>query len=305
MIRVAYFGTDKYAADLLSLIHQSELFEVAVVVTQPDKPVGRKKVLTPPPVAIRAAELGVAIDQPHKLRKEDKDYSDVDVGITTRYGQIIPDHVLHGPTHGVVNIHPSLLPAYRGATPIQQALIDGVTETGVTLMKMDAGLDTGPILGQTPYAVQPDDTYETVSEALLHPSFELLISLLPKYVSGELVPTPQDDSLATHCSQLSKDDGKIDWTNNLHSIYNQYRGLTPWPGIWTTHTGSRIKLLAVAPSETAVPEGQISLKHGTLLIGTATTALRILSIQLEGKQPLTEQQFLAGYKSFDGAVLGT
>ena len=299
MFKTVFFGTDIYAAQLLEQLIASDIVSVDLIITQPDKPVGRKKVLTPPPVKLVALEYGIEILQPTKLRTEAKNLESrisnldqFDVGITTRYGQIIPKEVLEGPKMGLLNIHPSILPEYRGATPIQSALIDGKEETGVAIMKMDEGLDTGPVLVIKKIPIAPDDTYETLSATLTPLSGDALLEVLPAYMDGSLVPQKQDDTKVTHCKQFSKEDGRIDWNTSAQSIYNQFRGMALWPGVWTMLQNKRLKLLDFKPSTKSISAGTVVVEDGTMYIGTGNGSVIVQELQLEGKKSMSTAEFL-------------
>lgn len=296
MINTVFFGTHTFATVMLQALVDDPAVHVSLVVTQPDKPVGRKKVLTPPPVKVLAEELGIEVLQPASL-KEFELPANFDIGVTAQYSLLVPKQILDAPTHGILNVHTSLLPAYRGASPIQSALIHGEGETGVTIMRMDVGLDTGPILMQKSLHIAPDDTYPTLDQKLALLATEPLTAALKAYVAGELTPKEQDNTKATHCKQFSRDDGRVDWTKSTADIYNQYRGLTPWPGLWTELDGKRLKLLDVAPDTTSILVGTISCTD-ILRIGTEDGSIIVHELQLEGKQAMTAAQFLAGYSQY-------
>lgn len=302
MISTVFFGTHTFATTILqSLIDDAEI-DVALVVTQPDKPVGRKKVMTPPPIKPLAEEHGIPVVQPSSLKQYELPGT-FDIGVTAQYGLLVPKHILDTPTHGILNVHTSLLPKYRGASPIQSALIHGETETGVTIMKMDVGLDTGPILTQHTTQIDPVDTYPILDQKLANIAAEALPETLKGYIAGSISPQDQDDSLATHCKQFSRDNGRVDWTHSTTEIYNQYRGLTPWPGLWTTLDDKRLKLLTIAPADIDITPGMIANHEGKLLIGTNDHAIEVTSLQLEGKQAMSAADFLAGYQSYVGVHL--
>lgn len=301
MYKTVFFGTDEYAADLLKQLISSDLVSVDLVITQPDKPVGRKKVLTPPPVKLIAEKHTIQCLQPDKLRKEAKEnkslisnLQSLDLGIVTRYGQIIPTTILEAPKKGLLNIHPSLLPLYRGATPLQSALLDGQKKTGVAIMRMDDGVDTGDVLGMEEIDVAPDDTYETLSEKLTHISADLLLTLLPGYMDGSRVPQKQDDTKATLCQQFTKEDGRVDWNKTAQEIYNQFRGIGHWPGLWTTIDNKRLKLLTIEPHEKTLPSGVIATEDDRIYIGASKGSILVHQLQLEGKAAMSATQFLQG-----------
>lgn len=297
-IKTVFWGTDIYAAQLLELLLEKDIFDISLVITQPDTPVGRKKILTPPPVKKTALSHDIEILQPVHVRKEAESLVEIlrhfDIGLVTRYGQIIPESTLETPRYGMVNVHPSVLPEYRGATPIQTALIDGKTETGVSIIQMDSGVDSGDVLGIEHVAIDPSDTYSTLSEKLTPVSANMLHELIPQRISGKLVPQEQDHAKATFCSQFSKDDGRIDWNKTATEIYNKYRGLLVWPGIWTTLNNKRLKLLNIEPSPVEIPTGKIVIDHDKLLIGTAEGSILVHELQPEGKTAMSAQAFIKG-----------
>lgn len=300
MIKIVFFGTHTFATTILQGLIDDRNIDVSLVVTQPDKPVGRKKIMTPPPVKILAEKAGIPIAQPPSLKQWEMPVKNIDLGITAQYGLIIPKHILDAPQHGMINVHTSLLPKYRGASPIQSALIAGEIETGVTIMLMDVGLDTGPILLQKSLIIDKQDTYLTLDEKLATLGNEALLEAIPQYLNNTLKPFPQDETLATHCKQFSREDGKIDWHQSTQTIYNRYKGLTPWPGIWTTWGTKRLKLLAVTPNNHHLNPGLVAYKDNQLLIGTTDASLEILELQLEGKKATDAKTFMNGYKQFDG-----
>ena len=296
-ISTVFFGTHNFASTILKALISNPLFDIQLVVTQPDKPVGRDQILQKSPVKLIAEENSINLTQPTKLSDLRSSIFDLDVGITAQYGLIIPQSILDIPKHGIINIHTSLLPKYRGASPIQSALINGDTETGVTIMKMEAGLDTGPILLQKKLLIQPDDTYLDLDKKLADLAIEALFEAIPKYISGELLPIPQNESEKIICKQLSRDDGKIDWNKSADEIYNLYRGLTPWPGVWTMWKNKRIKLLKIKPSDKVLELGNFVVDNDNLFVGCNEGSVEILELQLEGKKIMETKEFLNGYKS--------
>lgn len=302
MVRLVFFGTHEFAATILGGLLDNPLFEVCLVITQPDRPVGRKQELHPSPVKLLAQKYNIPIEQPAKLTAYSLQLK-ANIGIVAQYGLLIPKHVLDSFPLGVINVHTSLLPKYRGASPIQSALINGETETGVTIMKMDVGLDTGPIILQKKTTIDPDETYTHIDKKLASLGTLALNEALPRYISGELVPVPQDSAQATVCKELTRDEGKIDWHKTASQIYNQYRGLTPWPGDWTVWQGKRLKILQLKPNNLSIPSGQVRIEGSKLFIGCNIGSLEITELQLEGKSALAAQAFITGNKKIDGAIL--
>ncbi|MFH0857367.1 MAG: methionyl-tRNA formyltransferase, partial [Candidatus Magasanikbacteria bacterium] len=234
-IPLIFFGTHEFAKTILEGLLQSPLYDVELVVTQPDQPVGRKKIMTAPPVKILAEKNNIPVVQPETLKNYIFQNKKSSIGVVAQYGKIIPQSVLDQFELGLINTHTSLLPKYRGASPIQSALMNGETETGVSIMLLDEGMDTGPLLAQKSVDILPDETYLELDTKLAIIASELLLSTIEPYVRGKIKPQPQENTEATPCRLLSRDDGRIDWKSmNATEIYNQYRGLTPWPGVWTT-----------------------------------------------------------------------
>jgi methionyl-tRNA formyltransferase len=266
-------------------------------VTQPDRPTGRKQEIQMSRVKIVALKYHIPIDQPATL----KEYTvpvEADINLVCKYGLIIPEKILYRPRYGSINVHASLLPKYRGASPIQSALIHGDIETGVTIMQMDKAMDHGAILSQQTVEILPDDTCETLSERLAPTEAETLIKTVPKYIAGEIKPVEQNHELATFCREFKREDGEIKLDKTATEIYNLYRGLTPWPGIWTMWNGKRLKLLKIKPVNESAPAGKIIAKNNKLLVGCAdNTTIEILELQLEGKAMTEAKNFINGFKN--------
>lgn len=302
MTHTVFFGTHHFGAAMLQALIDDPNTSVDLVVTQPDRPVGRKKVLTPPAVKILAQEHNIPVDQPKTL-KGYKLPNTIDLGVAAEYGVLVPESILDTPKHGVLNVHTSLLPKYRGASPIQSALINGDEQTGVTIMVMDKGLDTGPILAQTSVPIASDDMYPDVDTKLKTVGGPLLIETMHQYADGKLEPTAQDEKLVTTCKQFTRDDGRVDWQRSAIEIYNQFRGLTPWPGLWTTWEDKRVKLLNIKPTRQAGSPGTALVENDTLHIGCSTGSIEVRELQLEGKKPMSATEFLSGYSRIHGSSL--
>lgn len=301
-LKTVFFGTHQFGQKILESLIGDPRIEVALVITQPDKPVGRKKVMTASPVKQFAESKGINVETPQSLKKY-KLPEQFDIGVTAQYGLLVPEHILNAPTHGVLNVHTSLLPKYRGASPIQSALMNGETKTGVTIMKMDKGLDTGDILMQKEVAIDPNDTYPELDAKLADVAANILIGTIAGYVDGSIIPKPQDDSLATHCGLLSREDGVIDWNKSATEIYNQYRGLTPWPGISTSWNDKALKLLRIAPSDKHLSAGHVSYEDKKLYIGAGNGSIEVLELQLAGSKPMNASSFINGNQSFSHETL--
>ncbi len=294
-ISITFFGTHEFGVKILESLAKDDRFSVDLVVTQPDKPVGRKQVLTPPPVKVLANTLGIKTEQPESLKNFHLEKEAYDVAVTAQYGLLIPSHLFEETKHGFVNVHTSLLPKYRGASPIQTALINGETEMGVTIMIMDAGMDTGDILSQEKITINPDETYPELDTRLATIGSTLLLKTLPSYIEGKITPQKQDESQVSLCKKLSRDDGKIDWNKTTEEIYNLYRGTTPWPGIWTMLDDQRVKLLEIKPAQISLEPGLIHTAEDKIYVGTKNGSIEITKIQFEGKTALNVHACLAGY----------
>jgi len=304
-IAVLFFGTHDFGAAILKALIESGRVLVKEVITQPDRPVGRTQELQAPPVKMLAQSYDIAVSQYKSLASYTPTTQDVPLAIATQYGALIPKHILDAFPFGILNVHPSLLPQYRGASPIQSALLHGDTKTGVTIMKLDEGMDTGPIFAQKTLSIAPDDTYATLEPKLAALGAELLLETILAYLSGAIAPQPQDDARATHCTKIKREDGRIDWSHSAQEIYNQFRAYTPWPGIWTTWNGTRLKLLDVHPKKKTIPPGEARIVHDTLQIGCGSGSFQVDRLQKEGKKPVSVEELLLGNRDIDGAQLGT
>ena len=267
-MKLLFCGTPEFAVPTLKRLHVVG-HELAGVVTQPDRPRGRGLAPAASPVKEAALALGLRVEQPEKMKGEAgrallARYQPEAV-VIVGYGQIIPADLLSLPPHGWINLHASLLPKYRGAAPVQWALIRGETKTGVTTMRIDPGLDTGPILLQREEPIRPDDTTLTLAARLAELGAELMAETLAQLATGALTPRPQDDSQATKAPMLKKEDGRVDWSLAAPEIYNRIRGLAPWPGAWTGFRGKLVHFWQGQPVEP--PAGVVkALTPGTLLV---------------------------------------
>jgi methionyl-tRNA formyltransferase len=284
--KVAFFGSPAFALPVLEAIRAE--FGVVLVVAQPDKPVGRGLKLTPPPVAARAAELGLPLAQPTKLRGN-ADFaatlreSGADVAVTCAYGKILPAALLAVPRYGFLNTHTSLLPRLRGAAPIQWALIGGETVTGTTIMQTDPGMDTGPVLLQEELGVAPEWTSLELSEALSAQAARLIVSALSQL--GTLTPRPQDESQATHAPMLVKEDGFVRWGDPALAVVNRFRGVAAWPQTTAFLGGARLKLggLGAAAGE-GQPGEVLAVDDQGLTVACGVGAVRIATVQPEARK---------------------
>ncbi|MFC4639943.1 methionyl-tRNA formyltransferase [Deinococcus hohokamensis] len=301
--RVAFFGSPAFALPVLEAIR--ERFEVVLVVAQPDKPVGRGLRLTPPPVAARAAELGLPLAQPRKLRgnaafEATLRDSGADVAVTCAYGKILPGTLLAVPRFGFLNTHTSLLPRYRGAAPIQWALIEGETVTGTTIMQTDEGMDTGPVLLQAPLPIDPAWTSVELSGALSAQAAGLIVQALEGL--EDLSPAPQDHAQATHAPLLVKEDGFVRWTDPAAAVVNRYRGVAAWPQTTAFLAGTRLKLGGLTVAQGQGQPGEVMGVDGDgLVVAAGQGAVRIQTVQPEARKA----QPAALWAQTAGAVPGT
>jgi len=305
--KIIFFGTSDFAATILEKLFNSSVCDLKLIVTQPDQPVGRKQILTAPPVKITAGELNLPIIQPAKLDSETEiklKAFNADLFIVAAYGALIPETILSIPHLGCLNIHPSLLPLYRGPSPIQSCLLNGTTKTGISLMLLDKKMDHGPLISQIEYPIEPDDSYETLSAKLADKSAELLIATLPKFISGQLTPQKQNHSAATFTKIIRKSDGEINWHNDAQTIYNQWRAFIVWPNIFSTVKINNKNILIKfnelrishnQPTYTHTP-GQLFI-HNKKLLATCgeSSYLKILKLQPEGKKIMSADDFINGY----------
>jgi methionyl-tRNA formyltransferase len=293
-------GTPQFAVGPLRALRQAGHVILAVV-TRTDKPAGRGKALTPPPVRIAAQELGIPVLQPKRVRDpetvERLRRLAPEIIVVAAYGQILPKEVLELPRYGCVNIHASLLPAYRGAAPVNWAVINGETEAGVTIMQMDEGMDTGAMLLREAVPIAPGDTAGSLLEKLSVLGSRMIVEALERIAAGRVTPAPQDHGKATLAPLLRKEDGRIDWTRPAGEIHNRVRGLSPWPGSFTYLDGRLVKVLSSEVVEgRAEPGVLIEDGKSSLAVGTGKGLLRITLLQAEGKRPMSAAEFLRGHR---------
>ncbi|MDA8100021.1 MAG: methionyl-tRNA formyltransferase [Nitrospiraceae bacterium] len=309
-MKIVYMGTPRFAVPALRALHAAG-HEIAGVVTRIDKPAGRGKVLTPPAVKIAALELGLSVLQPKRVREpafvETLRSLAPEAIVVAAYGQILPKDILALPRYGCINIHASLLPAYRGAAPINWAIINGEAETGITVMQMDEGMDTGAILSQDRLTIAREDTAGSLTEKMAILGAAMIVDALPRIQAGALPPHGQDHSRATLAPLLKKEDGRIDWTLPAAKIADRVRGFSPWPGAFTLLDGKLVKVLEARAAEgTAEPGAVLHGDTGALLAGTGKGLLLITTLQPEGKKPMPSAEFLRGHtisgKKFSGPV---
>lgn len=305
MYKTIFFGTPDFAVAPLQALASDKRFNVSLVISQPDKAIGRKQIVTPTQVKQAALELGIPVEQPTKirtaefaelLRKESPDFI-----VVVAYGRIIPKEILEIPTYGVINIHGSILPDYRGAAPVQASLLHGDKETGVTIMLMSEGLDEGDILHIERKEITPKETTATLMESLSMLGAQILPDILDRFAKHEIQPIPQDHAKATFCGKITKEMGKVSFLNDTaEEIYRKWQAFTPWPGIYTFAEGKRIKLLnlTISTVQITVPAGHVIYDEGlgSFVIGTPNNAIFLHELQEEGKKPQTAKEYRNGNK---------
>lgn len=301
-MRIVFMGTPDFAVPSLDALLRSD-DQVVGVVTQPDRPKGRGQTLTPPPVKVLALQHGLPVLQPEKMK--DPAFLDAlrawqpELIAVTAFGRILPKIILELPPRGCVNVHGSLLPKYRGAAPIQWVVINGETETGITTMLMDEGMDTGPMLLTARVPIDPTDTGGSLAQKLAPIGGALLVETIRQLKAGTLVPHPQDHASATLAPMLKKEDGLIDWGLPATSIANRVRGLSPWPGAFTYSGGERWLLWTVAPTDLpsagSLPGSIVETRPDALLVATGDTLLAIKEFQPANSRRMTLTQYLAGH----------
>lgn len=311
-MKILFMGTPDFALfSLRALIDAGE--NVIGVVTQPDKPKGRGYALTPPPVKVYATEQGLPVYQPNTLRGEEfanlLEELSPDLIIVVAYGKILPVNVLEYPKYGCINVHGSLLPAYRGAAPMQRAIIDGCAETGITTMYMADGIDTGDMLLKQAVTIEENDNFETIHDKLGACGAEVLLKTLSELRAGTLTRTKQDDRLATHAAKIEKDDCVIDFSRDAKCVHDQIRGLSPIPLAFTyTPDGKMLKVTASEIAQrtgTLAPAGTVlSLSGGKIEIACGSGSVALLSVLPEGKKRMAAADFINGRKVALGDVLG-
>jgi len=300
MASIVFMGTPEFAVPALERL--IEHHDVIGVVTQPDRPAGRNRQVQMSPVKQVALAHDIPVFQPEKLRRpeaiDELRQWQPDVYVVTAFGQILPQAVLDIPPHGSLNIHASLLPRWRGAAPINAAIRAGDAESGITIMKMDAGLDTGPILTQRAIPLASDETAQTLHDKLARLGADLLIETLPGYLCGDILPQPQDDSRMTFAPRIQKEEGRIDWTQDAASIERMTRAFTPWPGTVTQWNDRQLKIHSGAVSEGSAQPGQVVERGGRVAIGTGEGLFYPVRVQLEGKNAVSIEDFTRGYPNF-------
>jgi len=306
-LRTVFMGTPDFALQTLQGLIDAGCKMVGVY-TQPDRPKGRGKQLAAPPVKVLAQKYDIPVYQPLKLRQPEAvaelEALAPDLIVVVAYGQILPKSVLEIPAHGCINVHASLLPKYRGAAPINKAIIDGETETGITTMYMDVGLDTGDMLVKKTLSIGPEETAGELHDRLASLGRETMEETLRQLCAGTLQREVQDDEQSTYASMMKKEDGRIDWNLSAQEIHNHVRGLDPWPGAYTTLNGELLKLAETSPEAAeGLPGSVIAADKNGVCVACGSGSLRIQQLQLAGRKRLAAADFLRGCPLEAGAMM--
>ncbi len=314
-MRIIFMGTSEFAVPSLEQLIRNQ-FQVVAVYTQPDKLAGRGRALAPPPVKRAALTWNLPVVQPLSLRKaeavEQLAGLEPDVIVVAAFGQILPQSVLDLPRYGCVNIHPSLLPKFRGASPVAAAILAGDEFTGVSIMLMDSGLDTGPVLLRAQIPISGQDTTGSLTAKLSLMAAWLLQEVLIRRLRGELIPQPQNEAETTYCSLISKQEGEIDWRLSAVDIWWRVRAFQPWPGCYTRWQGRRLEIIEamLTPGEATLDPGRVVAlapaageANAAFGVYTGDGILGVSKVQLEGKRAISAAEFLRGQRQFIGAIL--
>jgi len=306
-LRIIFMGTPDFSNQVLLKLIENE-YPIISVYTQPDKKVGRKQDWQKSPVKITAEKNAIPVFQPLKMREEIENIKsqNPDLIIVAAYGKIIPQEILDISKFQCINIHPSLLPKYRGASPLQNTLLNGEKETGTTIMLMSAEVDAGDILAQEKTEVLPKEKLPEFSERMADLSAKLLVKILPDWLEGKIIPQKQDAAQASFCQMLQKEAGQINWNDSAESIFNRYRAFYPWPGIFTFWNEQRLKINEIELTDKNNPAkkvGEIFEEDNKVYVQTKKGVLGLKKIQLEGKREMEIKGFLNGYPLFSQSVL--
>jgi methionyl-tRNA formyltransferase len=323
MLRIIYMGTPHFAVPALEALIAGaapgailpDAYEIATVITRPDKPAGRGREVVFSPVKQAAIKYNIPVWQPGSFKKAENSEAlamyHADLYIVAAFGQILPQRVLDQPRYGTLNIHASLLPRYRGADPIAEAILQGDKEAGVSIMLLDAGIDTGPVLLRRSVPLAEDETTGSLTVKLADLGAQALLAALPPWIAGEIVPEAQDEQKASHTHMLKKEDGEIRWGLPASALARQVRAYTPWPGSFTHWRGKLLKILAAQARSVElaqeIPVGTVSIReeagHQVLAVVTGSGLLLVKQVQLEGKKAMSAEEFLHGYAQIVGHVL--
>jgi methionyl-tRNA formyltransferase len=311
---LVFCGTPKFAVPTLRALLEGHDFNVRLVMCQPDRPSGRGLQLSAPPVKQLAQERGIPVAQPERIKNNQELRAQLEAIrpaaiVVVAYGRILPQWMLDLPPLGNINLHASLLPKYRGAAPIQWAIAMGETTTGVTTMRLDAGLDTGELLLAREVPIDPEDTAETLAPKLAEAGAPLMLETLRGLAAGTITPQPQDHARASLAPLLTKEDGRIDFRRTATEIWNRLRGFTPWPGAYTSFRGRTLNIWRARPGPAhpdVLAPGQVHAHGEHLCLGCGqSTTLEVFEVQLEGKKRMTAREFVNGYRPGPREMLGS
>lgn len=301
-------GSADFSLPILMALQKK--FNVIAVVTEIDKPAGRNKEILPPPTKTLARSLNIPVFQPLSLRKDLKLVEKIknmapDLIVVAAYGKILPESILNLPAHGCLNVHPSLLPKYRGASPIQSALLAGDHVSGVSIILMDAGMDTGDVVAQETVEIDETADYNNLAERLAQLGAEMLTKLIPRYVAGEIKLKTQNDEVASYCQKIEKADGRVDWQKSAKQIFNQIRAYAAWPGCYSYFKEKKLDIIATAMEnkKTDLAPGTVFAEGKRFYVACGDGALELRRVKLEGKKEVDCQSFVNGYRDFVGAAL--
>lgn len=315
-VKTVFMGTPDFAVPVLEALIKSDFIEVVAVIANPDRPVGRKQTMTPPPIKILAEKYGIPVLQPDRIKKpewvEKIKELNPELIIVAAFGQIIPKEILDIPKYKTLNIHGSLLPQLRGPSPIPYAILEGHQKTGNTIMLVDEQMDHGAILAQEELEIAEKETAETLFEKMAKIGAILLMETLPLWIEGKIIPQEQDHKKATYCKIIIKEDGKIDWSDTAENIERKIRAFTPWPGtfcFFQDQNGDqkRLKIIEADVMEVEPPlspevqppkiyPGLLFIEDNSLLIQTGKDCLKLIKVRPEGKNQLSAEEFINGYK---------
>lgn len=309
LIRIIFCGTPEFAVPFLKSVAGDADFEIVSVITQPDKPTGRKQILTPPPVKILAQKNNFRIFQPESLKNNPELVESLksispDLIIVVAFGQLIPKEILAIPARGSINVHPSLLPKYRGASPVQSAILNGDKNTGITIMLMDEKMDHGPILAQKELALSGDETNESLHQTMAKIGSKLLLETAKSFLEESIQPQEQNHDLAVFCRPITRNDAKIDWRDPAEKIERKIRAFQPWPGTWTILSDKRLKIFPPAivikdKNNEKLEAGKIMAENKKIIVACGEDYLEIKKMQIEGKKEISADDFLRGQKLSD------
>ena len=309
-MKLLFMGTPDFAATALEALIKDG-HEIVMVVTQPDKPKGRGHKMMPPAVKVVAESHGLPVYQPQSMKTDEAfaqlKNAQADLFVVAAYGQILPQRILDIPKFGCVNIHASLLPKYRGAAPIQWCIIKGETQTGVTTMQMNAGLDTGDMLVKKQVAITPEETAETLHDKLAVAGVDAIRETIVKIEQGTLMPQPQDDALSCYAPMIDKTTGILDFKKDAIALFNLIRGLNSYPYASTTYCGTRFKVIFALPKQEeaeGTPGEILSVSNDGILVKCGAGCLLITQVQFEGKRKMPVSEFIKGNKIDTGVILG-